>query len=106
MTYTITHRTGTYYSEADIMQIIEAHEDGQLISELYADLETGQIMQVETVEDRRGEGIATALLAHAEDHGIELFHSPAEHCTPEGLAFAEKNAHLDTIDEGLAYQPA
>ena len=106
MTYTITHRTGDYYGDNDTYTIIESHEDVQLISELYADATTGQIMQVETVEDRRGEGIATALLAHAEETGIELFHSPAEHCTPEGLAFAEKNDHIDTIVPADAYQPA
>lgn len=105
MSYTITHRTGDYYGDNDTLTIIEAHEDGQLISELYADPDTGQIMNVETIKDRRGEGIATALIDFAEANGIELFHSPVEHCTPEGLTFAEKNDHIEIIDEDLAYQP-
>ena len=105
-TMQITTRTGTYYSETDPMTIIEATQDGQLISELYADITTGQIMQIWTAEDRRREGIATALLAFAEENGIELYHSPQEHCTPEGLAFAEATDDIEIISEDMAYQPA
>lgn len=106
-TFTITHRTGTYYSETTPMTIIEAHdEDGDLASELYADIETGQIMQVETEDDYRGKGIASALIDYAVAHDIELYHSPVEHCTEEGLAFAEKNDQIDVIDPELAFHPA
>ena len=98
MTITITHRIGPYYHEDGDLQIIEAHENGQLISELYADLATGQIMQIETIPSRRREGIATALLDYAGAHGIELFHSPVEHCTPEGLAFAERQGLDDPVE--------
>lgn len=106
MTYTITTRIGTYYGEQDDMRIIEAHdENGHLISELYADINTGQIMQVETIEERRGEGIATALVEYADAHDITLYHSPAEHMTPEGAAFAARTDWLDEIAPELAYQP-
>lgn len=102
--YTIIHRTGTYYSETGLYTIIEAHdEDGDMISELYADLTTGQIMQVETEEDWQCQGIASALIDYAVENGTELYHSPAEHCTPEGLAFAEKNDQIETIDAELTY---
>lgn len=104
---TIETRTGTYYDEPDLYTIIEAFdEDGDVVSALYADPHTGQIMQIETVEYRRREGLATALLDFAEEHGIELFHSPEEHRTPEGNAWAEATWHIDTIDPEDAYQPA
>lgn len=106
MTYTITTRIGTYYNEPGDMRIIEAHdENGLLISELYADLDTGQIMQVETIEERQGEGIATALVEYADENDITLYHSPAEHMTPEGAAFAARTDWLEEIDPELAYQP-
>lgn len=105
-TYTITTRIGTYYNEAGDMRIIEAHdESGELASELYADLETGQIMQLETREENRREGLATALVTFATVEGIDLAHSPAEHCTEEGLAFAESTTDIEVIEEDLAYQP-
>lgn len=103
-TITITDRIGTYYSETGNYQIIEAHdEDGALVSELYADLTTGQIMQVETIEARRREGIATALVDHAYAAGIELYHSPEDHRTDEGAAWADEITSIDTIDDELAY---
>lgn len=102
---TITHRTGTYYSEASLYTIIEAHdEEGTAISALYADPTTGQIMQVETMEDRQGEGIATLLVEYAVDNGIDLYHSPEAHCTEAGLRFREATSHLiDEIDEETAF---
>lgn len=105
--FTITTRTGTYYSETEEMRIIEAHdENGEIASALYADLTTGQIMQVETRKANRGEGIATALVEFAVENGIELFHSPIEHCTPEGAAFAAKADMIEEIDPADAYNPA
>lgn len=50
----ITNRQGTYYEETEIMNIFEAHENGQLIGEMYLDINTGQIMQIEVNENRRG----------------------------------------------------
>ena len=100
-TFTISTRIGSYYDEPGESRIIEAHdEDGTLISELYASLDTGQIMQVHTVEEHRGEGIATALVTYAVDHGIELYHSPAGHRTDDGARFAERANMIDTIPDG------
>ena len=105
-TYTITTRTGTYYSEPGDLRIIEAHdEDGTHVSALYLDPTTGQIMQVETREENRREGIATALAQYAIDHGIPIFHSPEEHCTHDGAMFAAMTDFIDEIDPELAYQP-
>lgn len=101
---TLTYHTGTYYGEADQMHIVEAHdEDGAMIGELYCDLTTGQIMQIEVNEDRRGEGIARLMAEHAATI-FDVYHSPDEHCTPEGLAFKEA-MNGETIPAELAYQP-
>lgn len=100
----ITYRTGKYYTEeTGEYHIIETHEEGQLIGELYADITTGQIMQIEVNEDRRGEGIARAMYEYAETK-FDIFHSPDEHCTPEGLAFKEAMGG-EEISPELAYQP-
>lgn len=103
---TITRRTGTYYQETDLYTIIEATENGEVISALYADPATGQIMQIETIPARRREGHATSLVEYALANGIELFHSPEEHRTAEGAAWAEMVDEIDEIDPELAYQPA
>ena len=106
-TFTITDRIGTYYGESEDMQIIEAtDENGEIASELYLNLTTGQIMQVETREENRGEGIATALAQYAVDNGMPIFHSPEEHRTEEGQRFAERTDFIDTIDPQLAYEAA
>ena len=106
-TFTITDRIGTYYDEPEDMQIIEAtDENGEIASELYLDLTTGQIMQIETREENRGEGIATALAQYAVDHDMPIFHSPEEHRTEDGQRFAERADFIDTIDPELAYDPA
>lgn len=108
-TYTITTRTGKYDDtnpNDDISRIIEAHDaDGNLVSHMYLDLTTGQIMQVETREENRREGIATALAQYAVDQGFPIFHSPDEHCTYEGAMFAGATSFIDEIDPELAYQP-
>lgn len=104
-TITLTYRTGDYYGEGEDMHIVEAHdEDGSLVGELYAHLATGQIMQVEVTETRRGEGIARHLYETAEAH-FAVYHSPDEHCTPEGIAFKEAMGG-ETIPAESAYIPA
>lgn len=101
---TITTRTGQYYNEPGDMLIIEKHTaEGELISELYADLTTGQIMAIETEADFQGEGHARSLIEWAVANGITLLHSPAWSCTDEGAAFAEAVDIIDTIDDEDAY---
>lgn len=101
----ITTRIGTYYDEPGDMRIIEKHDaDGTLISELYADLKTGQIMNIETAADFQGEGHARSLIEYAVANRISLLHSPEWSCTEEGAAFAAATADLlDTIDDEDAY---
>ncbi|WP_288855596.1 hypothetical protein [uncultured Corynebacterium sp.] len=97
MTYTITHRQGTYYGEADMMDIIEAHtEDGQLAAELYITLTHRMIANIETKPNFQREGLATALVQYAVDNDIEVYHAPVEFRTAEGDAFAQA---CDIIDE-------
>lgn len=102
---TITTRTGQYYNEPGDMRIIEKHTaDGQLVSALYADLTTGQIMNIETEEAFQGEGHARSLIEYAVANGIDLLHSPSWSCTEAGAAFAEATSDLiDTIDDEDAY---
>lgn len=102
---TITTRIGQYYNEPGDMRIIEKHdENGQLIAELYADLTTGQIMNIETEEDFQGEGHARSLIEYAVANSIDLLHSPSWSCTEEGAAFAEATSDLiDTIADEDAY---
>lgn len=106
-TFTITTRIGQYGDEEGLYTIIEAADvNGEVASELYADITTGQIMQVYTRPENRREGLATALADYAAETGIELYHSPEEHRTEEGQAWAEATDMIDEIDEDLAYQPA
>ena len=106
-TLTLAHRTGPYYSEKGDYTIIEAFtKDGEMVSELYADETTGQIMQVETTKAYQRQGIASALIEYAIAHDIDLYHCPEEHCTPEGQAFAHANNQINIIDEEFAYAPA
>lgn len=102
---TITTRIGTYYDEPGDMRIIEKRdENGTLISELYADLNTGQIMNIETADEFRGEGHARSLIEYAVANRIPLLHSPDWSCTDEGAAFAAATSDLlDTIDDKDAY---
>lgn len=77
--------------------------NGQVVSEIWADKDTGQIMQVETAPHRRREGIATALFGVASKQ-VSLYHSPAGHRTFEGHRWA-KAVGGDDIPDHLAYQP-
>lgn len=101
MSTAITYKAQGYYGEPETMHSWTILDGDQVIAELYADLVTGQIMNVRTVAGRRGEGIATALYAAASSQ-IDLYHSPDEHCTPEGLAF-KQSVGGDTIADDLAY---
>lgn len=101
----IITKIGQYPGEAGDYKIIEKRNDeGQLISALYADLETGQIMNIETEEEFQGRGHARSLIEYAVANGIDLLHSPEWSCTEEGAAFARATSDLlDTIDDEDAY---
>lgn len=100
---TITTHTGTYYDEPGTMLIIEATDNSEVISALYADPNTRQIMAIETIEERQGEGHARSLIDYAVENNIELYHSPEWSCTPEGWAFAQACDDIEIIDDEDAY---
>lgn len=61
--------------------------DGETVSELWVDIATGEIAQVETADEHQGNGYASMLYRQAATE-IEIFHAPEGHRTPEGDRFA------------------
>ena len=61
--------------------------DGEVVSELWVDIATGEIANVETKSGHQGNGYASALYRAAAAE-IDIFHAPVGHRTPEGDAFA------------------
>ena len=61
--------------------------DGETVSELWVDVETGEIMQVETPREHQGNGYASALYHQAATE-IAIYHAPEAHRTYEGDRFA------------------
>lgn len=101
---TIQDRIGNYPGETELQIIIEAtNEENEVISALYADINTHQIMSIETAKEYRLQGHARSLIDYAISNDIELFHSPAWSCTAEGAAFAEACDDIDTIADEDAY---
>lgn len=76
----LTYSRSPFYGETGLMHRIRARQDGKLVGELYADLDTGQVMQVAVIRTSRneGEGIARAMVSFAAEH-FEVFHSPDEY---------------------------
>jgi len=70
--------------------------DGETVSELWVEIGTGQIMQVETPRKHQGNGYASALYRQAASE-IQILHAPEAHRTPEGQRFAE-SVGGETID--------
>jgi len=62
--------------------------DGETVSELWVDTNTGEIMQVETPTAHQGNGYASALYRQAATE-IDIYHAPEAHRTPEGDRFAQ-----------------
>lgn len=84
----ITQRTGTYYTETHQLHIFEITDAKGLASAIYIDPETHVIANIETRDDRQGEGLARALY-EAADEALGIYHMPQWGCTPEGWAFAQ-----------------
>ena len=61
--------------------------DGEVISELWVDIATGEIGQVETADGHQGNGYASALYRRAATE-ITIYHAPEGHRTYEGDRFA------------------
>ena len=106
MNATITYRTGSYYSETDTdNHIWEISDEQGIASELYVSISDAEVMQIETREDRRGEGLARQLWDAANAQLGIVYHSLPAHRTPEGEAFASAvggesvtECHIDSCD--------
>lgn len=83
----MTYRTGDYYGDGTSRHIWEITDDDGLAAELYVSL-GGEIMSIETRDDRRGEGLARTLYDTAALER-EIYHAPAGHRTHDGNVFAE-----------------
>lgn len=99
--YTVTYDQAGY-TDGETAHHWAAIADGEVISELWVqiadehhdasgiDFRAGQVIQVETEPAYRREGIARQLYTIAYDLlGSQLHHSPAEHRTDAGNAWAE-----------------
>lgn len=84
----IARDTARYSDHDEAMHHWSISEDGEVVSELWVSVETGEIMQVETVESHRGEGLARALYEQASRE-VAVFHAPQSHRTFEGDMFAQ-----------------
>lgn len=106
-TYRIEQSIGTYYGEGQYIRFF-AIEDGVKIGGMWIDADRHIIMQIEVDEDRRGEGIATALYEAADAEVEDLMHAPGAACTPEGLAFSQAigGERADDMDELADYHDA
>ena len=76
-----------YYGETTTLIRWWGAVDGELVSELWINPETGEIAQVETAKAHQGSGYATALYRAAAST-MRVYHAPAAHRTPEGDRFA------------------
>lgn len=69
---------------------------GEAVSELWVDITTGEITQVETLREHQGNGHASALYRQAATE-IPIFHAPEAHRTYEGDRFA-RSVGGETLD--------
>ncbi|WP_141714145.1 GNAT family N-acetyltransferase [Micromonospora inyonensis] len=88
-TATITRTLDTYPGETRIDHLWSITIDGERIAELWVEIATGEILNVWTHEDHRGQGHATALYQQAASE-IDIFHAPVSHRTDDGNRFAER----------------
>lgn len=89
-TYEISYAVAAYSStDAPAHRFQAITEDGQIASELYVDMTTLIIENIETAPQYRREGIATELFAAAEKQLPEVLHARPAHRTEEGNGWAE-----------------
>jgi len=97
----ITNRIGKYSPEDDDSIIYEMSDDQGVACALYLDIEHHMIMNIETREDRRHEGLATRVFEAADDD-INAYLAPEFCRTPEGQMWAETMKYADVMDEETA----
>lgn len=104
-TYEITYTVAAYSAtDAPAHRFQAITEDGAIASELYVDMTTLVIENIETDPAYRREGIASELFAYAEKTLPEVLHARPEHRTDEGNGWAEAvggdtEDHDDDTDE-------
>ena len=88
--YEITYAVAAYSDQDEPAHRFQAiTEDGTIASELYVDMTTLIIANIETASAYRREGIATALFEAAEKELPQVLHSRPDHRTDEGHGWAE-----------------
>lgn len=88
MTTTIVYKVKRYSEHDDLSHVwMIVKEDGVVISELYVDMATYEIRNVETHPDHRFEGHATALW-NAASAMLPVRHATQAHRTDAGNAWA------------------
>ena len=83
----ITRDIARYSEQDEPMHHWSMTVDGEVVSQLWVAIETGEIMQVETPREHQGEGYASALYRQAASE-IAIYHAPEAHRTYEGDRFA------------------
>ncbi|WP_326564570.1 hypothetical protein [Micromonospora peucetia] len=83
----ITRDIAQYSDQDQPMHRWSLTVDGDTVSELWVDIATGEIRQVETPAEHQGNGYASALYRQAASD-IEIYHAPETHRTYEGHRFA------------------
>ena len=99
---TIEYRIGTYYTETTPLHIWTAAEEGEQIGELYVDIDTEVIMNIQVRPDRQGEGIARRLYETADAQLDCIKHAPAWGCTAAGICFAGAMGGETADDDTMA----
>lgn len=85
--YTISRDIAQYSSTDDPSHHWSLTIDGETVSELWVDIETAEITQVETADGHQGHGYASALYHQAATE-TTIYHAPETHRTYEGNRFA------------------
>lgn len=88
--YTISYDIAAYSAQdAPAHRFQAITTTGDIASELYVDMDTLVIENIETASEYRREGIATTLFEAAEEQLPEVLHSRPAHRTEEGHGWAE-----------------
>lgn len=84
----IIRDTAHYSENDDLSNRWSMVVDGETVSELWVEIATGEIMQVETPKAHQGNGYASSLYRAAAAE-ITIYHAPVSHRSYEGNRFAE-----------------
>ena len=85
----ITYTTGTYYGEGETLHTWTIADEAGTAAELYIHMDSLTVSNIETREDRRGEGLARSLWEAANATLGTVYHDLPAHRTYEGDCFAQ-----------------